>query len=98
MISAKVAFGLVVNKSIMPPIKSLDELDIFIRSAAYCGCESLEVFLPKDKEVLFKKKLRDSGFLVDSLYFKSLPNEVLVIIHWVRAEFIGETEKEINDE
>jgi len=98
MIKANEAYHNVVTHQTRPPVKSIVTLSEIIRVASSLGYEKVTIFILSKDESKIKAKLKQHGYLVNTTYIKSLPNEVMLEINWVTSKFIGETIKEIDNE
>ena len=96
MINAQTAYDNMISHQARTPIRKFSTIEEMIRVSSLLGAEKIEVFLLVKDEHKIKNKLKQLGFILNSTYIKSLPDEVLVEINWVTAEFIGHTEKEIS--
>jgi hypothetical protein len=95
MIAANKAYHNMIMHQKRSPIKNLTTISEMIRVASTLGFERIEIFINKNDEIKIKNKLRKSGYIVNTTYARTLPQEVFLEITWNTAEFIGETIREI---
>lgn len=76
----------------------LSSISEMVKVASMLGFEKIQIFIRTKDEQKIKNKLKQAGFILNSFYAKSLPDEVMLEINWNTAEFIGDTMKELDDE
>jgi hypothetical protein len=97
MIDAATAYNNMILHQKREPISRFSTLAEMIRVTSILGSEQLHVFIRTKDSDKFKKRLRELGYTLHSYYPKSLPSELLLVIDWNTANYIGNTENEIND-
>lgn len=97
MILANQAYHNMIMHQKRSPIKSISTISEMIRVSSTLGFEKVEIFITKTDEKRIKNKLKKAGYLVNTTYAQSLPDEMLIEIHWNLSHFIGETIRELKD-
>ena len=95
MINAQDAYLNMINHGKREPVTRLSTIAEMVRVSSTLGAERIEVFIKTRDASKFKQKLRSLGYLIDEVHARTLPDEVLITINWARAEFVGETIREI---
>ena len=98
MIAANKAYHNMLMHQKRSPIKNLNTISEMIRVASTLGFEKIEIFINKIDENKIKSKLKRAGYIINTTYARTLPDEVFIEITWNTSQFIGETIREIKSD
>lgn len=98
MISAEKARKNLISHMNRKPIANYKLLSQLIIAASLLGNETITLWVAEVKFNKWKTKLRKLGYSIVIYRPASLPNELLIEIHWNTSEFLNlNKEKIIND-
>lgn len=98
MIEAKTAYHNVILHQTRKPVSSVSTISEMVRAASLLGFESLDVIICAKNEKKIREKLKQSGYVLEVTYARTLPDDVFLKIKWVTSKFIDDTIREISGE